>query len=66
MSAKDAIKQMRSRRKEAISKASQEKILFQFEKEIKESRLIFFPSPKYSLGISVSSKEFVCIKFGFC
>jgi len=63
MSAKEAIKLLRNRRKDAISKKSQEKLLYQFEKgsflyltlskfflEIKESRTVFFSTPKYGLN----------------
>lgn len=68
MSAKDAVKHIRLRRKDAISKKSQERILYQFEKEVKESRLVFFSAPKYGLeeylfhqkkltALSVSSAE---------
>ncbi len=41
MSAKDAIKLLRARRKDSISKKSQEKLLFQFEKgkeKVREER----------------------------
>jgi len=50
MSAKDAIKLLRQRRKDSISKKSQEKLLYQFEKEIKESRQIFFFFPRHGLN----------------
>jgi len=49
MTAKEAIKHVRSKRKGCIQSKSQEEILFKLEKEIKESRMIFHPSPKFKL-----------------
>ncbi len=57
ISAKEAIKIVRSKRKEAITKKSQERLLYQFEKEIKEARMIFFGSPKYGLSEYLSNQK---------
>jgi len=60
VSAKDAIKHMRQRRKDAISKKSQEKVLYEFEREIKESRQIFFSAPKYGLNEYLFHQKKLC------
>jgi len=49
MSAKEAIRHVRSKRKDAIQKKSQEKVLYDFEREINESRGIFLYTPRYGL-----------------
>jgi len=49
MTAKEAIKVVRSRRKGAIQNKSQEEVLHKLDKEIRESRMIFHSSPRFKL-----------------
>jgi len=49
MTAKEAIKHVRSKRKGCIQSKSQEQILFKLDKEIRESRMIFHSTPKFKL-----------------
>jgi len=49
MTAKEAIKHVRSKRKGCIQSKSQEEILFKLDKEIRESRIIFHSAPKFKL-----------------